>query len=138
VKGEARFSHADIQSAMAAMTEKQVLNAKTHAVHAAGFWTHDKNLIALREDVGRHNAMDKLIGALHIDKIDPAEGMIVLTSRISVELVQKAALFGASVISAISAPTGLAIDIAEQCNITLAGIVRDDGFEIFTHPERIA
>lgn len=137
VKSTAHFTAANIIEAMNALTAEQQLNKETHAVHAAGFWTNDGGLIATKEDVGRHNALDKLIGLLHRKGIAPDAGMILLTSRVSVELVQKTAIFGVPVIAAISAPTGLALDIAEQSNITLAGIVRADGFEIFTHPERI-
>lgn len=137
VTGNMHFTAAEIIEAMSALSLEQQLNRKTHAVHAAGFWTKDKGLIAAKEDVGRHNALDKLIGLLHRENTSPDSGMILLTSRVSVELVQKTAIFGAPVIAAISAPTGLALDTAKQCNITLAGIVRADGLEIFTHPHRI-
>jgi len=137
VESETVFVAKDIENAMSALAAKQHLNAQTHAVHAAGFWTATAGLVAAREDVGRHNALDKLIGSLVSSRTDPATGMIVLTSRISVELVQKAAIFGTPVITAISAPTGLAVQTAETSGITLIGIARTDGFEIFTHPERI-
>ena len=137
VTGNQSFTPLDIANAISALGANQDLNAQTHAVHAAGFWTRDAGLVALHEDVGRHNALDKLIGQLSREHVNPADGMIVLTSRISLDLVQKAAVFGASVIVAISAPTGLAVDTANACGLTLVGIARSDGFEIFSHPDRI-
>jgi len=138
IVGEGLSVTADqVRAALRALPEAQVLGRRTRAVHAAGWWTVDAGLVAVREDVGRHNALDKLVGALWRRGMDPAGGMVVLTSRVSVELVQKAAAFGAQVLVAVSAPTALAIRTAEAAGMTLLAVARDDGFEIFTRPDRV-
>ena len=124
------------------LTKRQPLNAASGGAHAAGFVCAES--IVVREDVGRHNALDKLIGAL-ARGTDPGataasrrcEGLLAITSRASYEIVHKAASAGIAVIAAISAPTSLAIGLAEQAGITLIGFARDSGMNVYTHPERL-
>jgi FdhD protein len=137
VTSDMTFATADVEAAIASLPPAQELNRITHAVHGAGFWMPVQGLVAIAEDVGRHNALDKLVGRLRRTGVDATRGIIVLTSRVSIEMVQKAAMAGAPVIVAVSAPTSLALKTAETAGITLIAVARTDGFEIFTHAHRV-
>ncbi len=137
VADDSTFTPKEIMAALDALHGLQAINQMTHAVHGAAFYRHGEGVVALREDIGRHNALDKLAGVLARNGIAGQGGLCLLTSRLSVELVQKAAAIGIPVLVAVSAPTALAVRMAEACGITLAAIARQDGFEIFTRPQRI-
>ena len=127
----------DVREAIRSLSAHQTLRAETGAVHAAGFYRPGRGIMCVREDVGRHNALDKLIGAMARAGLDAASGAIVITSRVSVDMVQKAVIAGTGVLVAVSAPTALAVRTAEAAGLTLVGIARGADFEIFTRPDRI-
>lgn len=137
VQLRARFHPDEIMQALRALSPAQTLNRETRAVHAAAFWQSGQALVAVREDVGRHNALDKLAGALAQRRIDGADGFVLFTSRVSVEMIQKAAAIAVPLVVAVSAPTALAVRMADSAGITLVAVARDDGFEIFTHADRV-
>lgn len=131
------LTDAQVEAAVSALHDMQPLHRQTRAVHGAGFFIPGQGLIAVREDVGRHNALDKLAGAVARHGGQDQAGAVVVTSRISVEMVQKAAILGAGILIAISAPTALAIRVAEDAGMTLIALARGAEFEIFTRPDRI-
>jgi FdhD protein len=135
---EVRVALPAIARALSGLDEAQFLGAETRAVHAAAWARLDGTLAAVREDVGRHNALDKLIGALMRSGVAPDQGFLVITSRCSFEMVEKAARLGAAVIVAISAPTSLALERAEAHGITLCAIARADTVTVFSGAERLA
>ncbi len=132
-----KISRAAIQRALAALEDAQDLGRQTRATHAAAWADADGRLLLVREDVGRHCALDKVIGAALTDGLDPASAFILVTSRCSYEMVEKAAMAGVTVLVAISAPTALAIRKAEEAGLTLVALARADGHAVFTRPERI-
>jgi FdhD protein len=138
VRNGQRFTPDNIMVAMRNLPSLQKLNIETRAVHAVAFWNVASGIVALREDVGRHNALDKLSGALARASIEASEGIILLTSRVSVEMVQKSTTIGVPVMVSVSAPTALAVRMADTAGITLVAVARADGFEVFTHPSRIS
>ncbi len=136
--GGTAVSHEAIGRAMAALPAAQAINRVNGATHAAGWARPDGTLLAVREDVGRHNALDKLCGAvLGRARGEPPNGFVVVTSRCSYEMVHKAAAMGAAAIAAVSAPTSLAIEVAQQSGIALAAFVRDGRLTVYAHPERV-
>ncbi len=126
-----------IHRAMDQLSGRQQLNRESGAVHAAGWATLDGDIVLVREDVGRHNALDKLVGAALKQKVDPAGGFAVVTSRASFEMVQKASALGAPILAAISGPTALAVRVAEESGMTLVGFARKERLTVYTHPGRI-
>ncbi|MEO8999810.1 MAG: formate dehydrogenase accessory sulfurtransferase FdhD [Rhodanobacter sp.] len=133
-----QISRDALERALASLHAHQPMNAATGAVHAAAWSDANGNIVLVREDVGRHNALDKLIGAMHQAGIPPESGMLLLTSRASYEMVTKAASAGVSVVAAISAPTALAIELARTAGMTLIGFARSGSHNVYTHPERLA
>ncbi|MDE2598792.1 MAG: formate dehydrogenase accessory sulfurtransferase FdhD [Rhodocyclaceae bacterium] len=126
-----------IHKALDNLSELQVIHKKTGAAHAAAFALPDGTVLYAREDVGRHNALDKLLGALAKSKIDPKSGFVVVTSRASYEMVQKTASQGIALLAAVSAPTAYARRLAEESNVTLIGMTRGNRMTVYAHKERI-
>ncbi|HTO73719.1 MAG TPA: formate dehydrogenase accessory sulfurtransferase FdhD [Gemmatimonadales bacterium] len=126
-----------IQEALSGLTPGQVINIESGAVHAAAWATAEGHVELVREDVGRHNALDKLVGAVVKRGIDPATGFVLVTSRASFEMVQKATVLGVPLLAAISGPTGLAVRVANEAGLTLVGFARGDRLTVYTHPGRV-
>ncbi|WP_128516279.1 formate dehydrogenase accessory sulfurtransferase FdhD [Tabrizicola thermarum] len=129
-----RMTPAQVLAAVAALPGEQRLHDATRAVHGAAFW--NGRVVLAREDVGRHNALDKLVGGMLREGIAP-QGAVVLTSRVSTDMVQKVAMLGAPVVIAVSAPTVAAVELAEQAGITLIALAKGETFEVFSHTDRI-
>lgn len=137
VNGDLTLSDAELRSALTDINQYQKLNQLTGAVHAAAWATPEQGILNIREDVGRHNALDKLIGFLLRMGRDLSSGFVIVTSRASYEMVQKTAWVGITLLVAVSAPTGLAIRLAEEAGLTLVGFARDDQHVVYTHPQRL-
>jgi FdhD protein len=137
VQSDARIDASAVSRAMQQLAERQPLNAETGAVHAAAWAEPDGTLAYVREDVGRHNALDKLVGALLRADAPASIGFIVITSRGSFELVQKAAIVGVPLLATVSAPTALAVRVAHSVGLTLVGFARDDRLTAYTHLTRL-
>lgn len=128
---------ASIVAAVRDLADHQPLNRETHSVHAAAWADTAGRILLAREDIGRHNALDKLVGALMRAGIDPAGGFCLITSRCSYEMVQKAVAYGIEMLVAVSGPSGLALDLAATAGLTLVAIARDDAQTVFAGGERI-
>jgi len=135
--GSLTLSATELRSALTGIKQHQKLNQLTGAVHAAAWAVPGQGILDIREDVGRHNALDKLIGFLLRTGKDLSSGFVIVTSRASYEMVQKTAWVGITLLAAISAPTGLAIRLANESGLTLIGFARDDQHVIYTHPQRL-
>lgn len=137
VSGGPSVTSTELLSALDELTQHQQLNRLTGAVHAAAWILPEQGIQTIREDVGRHNALDKLIGALLRTGRNPADGFVIVTSRASYEMVQKTAVAGIGLLAAISAPTGLAIRLAEETGLTLVGFAREDRHVVYSHSHRL-
>lgn len=131
------LSATNVADCVQLLARHQPIHAATGAAHAAGFFMPGRGIVTAREDVGRHNALDKLAGALARAGVPGSGGAVVLTSRVSVEMVQKAAAIGSPVLVAVSAPTALAVRTAQEAGITLVALARGDEFDVFTRRDRI-
>ncbi|MCK5424528.1 MAG: formate dehydrogenase accessory sulfurtransferase FdhD [Emcibacter sp.] len=124
-----------VYGGMQKLSELQVQNKKTGALHAAAFVTGEGEILAVREDIGRHNALDKLIGHMMIEKINPADGFALITSRCSFEMVHKCATFGIPILAAVSATTDLALKLAQESGLSLIAFTRREGMNIYSDPK---
>ena len=140
LQSDMKFAATSIRHGLNAIQAQQLMQKETGATHASAFVLADGTVSIVREDVGRHNALDKLIGALQqmrTQQGQPLDGFIITTSRASFEMVQKTATAGVAMLVAVSAPTGLAVRVAEQCGLTFVGFARQNRFVVYSHNERI-
>ena len=135
ISAQLSISHSALQRAIAALGGEQQLQQQTGAVHGAAWCSKEGEILLLREDVGRHNALDKLLGA--ISKQEPTEGFVLVTSRASYEMVSKTASANIPLLAAVSAPTSLAIELAEQSGLTLVGFSRTGRHVVYTNGHRL-
>jgi len=138
LESDARVASATIVALAERLRAAQKTFAATGGLHAAGAFSLDGDLVALREDVGRHNALDKLVGRALLDRALPLRNRIVMVSgRSSYELVQKSVAAGAAIVCSVSAPSSLAVSLANEFGVTLVGFIRGERFNVYAHPERI-
>lgn len=137
IKQRITMDASDISGMQKVMQQNQIVFPVTGGTHAAGIFSADRELLSFSEDVGRHNALDKSIGKLLFSRNIRKAAVVVLTSRLSFEMVQKAARLGAEIICGVSSPTSLAIELAKTVNLTLIGFMRGNRGNIYTCPERI-
>ncbi|MEQ8925397.1 MAG: formate dehydrogenase accessory sulfurtransferase FdhD [Fulvivirga sp.] len=137
IKSDCVFAEAVIHASPQTLREAQNVFEHTGGLHAVGLFDTTGKLILLREDVGRHNAFDKLVGAILNTSIKPEEHFILVSGRASFELVQKAVMLGIPLMAAVGAPSSLAVDLAEKSNLTLLGFVRNNSFNIYTNTFRV-
>ena len=131
------LSATELHQSLQELKTRQPVNARVGSVHAAAWCQPGAGVQLVREDVGRHNALDKVIGALLRSRTEASAGYLLISSRASYEMVQKAATAGVTLLAAISAPTALAIKLADECGLTLVGFARDDSHVVYTHPQRM-
>ena len=131
------FSATALRHALDTLSRHQPMNAQTGAIHAAAWADPDGKILLVREDVGRHNALDKLTGAMRREGRAADAGMLLISSRASYEMVIKAARAGIGLVAAVSAPTALAISLARSAGVCLIGFARAHGYNVYTHPERL-
>ncbi|GGZ11484.1 formate dehydrogenase accessory sulfurtransferase FdhD [Novosphingobium colocasiae] len=137
IRARIATSREAIARALADLSDHQPLGRETGAMHAAAFCTPDGAILAVAEDVGRHNALDRLIGTLARRRMDPTQGFLLLSARCSFELVEKAVRAGCPLLVTISAPTTLAVDRARQAGLALVALARSDSALVFTDPANV-
>lgn len=137
IKRPSTFPLASLRLALSSLPGMQPMNVATGSTHAAAWVQADGRITHVREDVGRHNALDKLVGGLRRGSVSTDAGLVLISSRASYEMVSKAAHAGMAVVAAVSAPTALAIDLASAAGICLIGFARRDRFNVYSHPERL-